>query len=37
MDSFRIGCIGAIGEAEMRRALGVIAETVQAMGGSRKP
>jgi 2-aminoethylphosphonate-pyruvate transaminase len=37
MDSFRIGCIGAIGEAEMRRALGVIAETIQAMGGSRKP
>jgi 2-aminoethylphosphonate-pyruvate transaminase len=33
MDSFRIGCIGAIGEAEMRRALGVIGETVQAMGG----
>jgi 2-aminoethylphosphonate-pyruvate transaminase len=37
MDSFRIGCIGAIGEAEMRRALGVIAATVQAMGGSRMP
>ena len=45
MDSFRIGCIGAIGEAEMRRALGVVGETVKAMGGpgrgsaggSRKP
>jgi 2-aminoethylphosphonate-pyruvate transaminase len=33
MDSFRIGCIGAVGEAEMRRALGVIGETVKAMGG----
>ncbi|MGF7207655.1 2-aminoethylphosphonate-pyruvate transaminase [Skermanella aerolata] len=33
LDSFRIGCIGAIGEAEIRRALGVIAETVAAMRG----
>ncbi len=33
LDSFRIGCIGAIGEAEIRRALGVIADTVTAMRG----
>jgi len=41
MDSFRIGCIGAVGEAGIRRALAVIAETVKSMGGprgeSRKP
>lgn len=31
-DSFRIGCIGRLGEAEMRRALDAIATTLAGMG-----
>ncbi len=31
-DSFRIGCIGRLGEAEMRGALAAIRETIAEMG-----
>ncbi|SAL20247.1 2-aminoethylphosphonate:pyruvate aminotransferase [Caballeronia terrestris] len=31
-DSFRIGCIGRIGEREMRGALEAVRETLQTMG-----
>jgi 2-aminoethylphosphonate-pyruvate transaminase len=31
-DSFRIGCIGRLGEAEMRGALAAIKEAMQEMG-----
>ena len=34
--SFRIGCIGRIGEAEMRRALAAIATALDAMGVTRE-
>src|SRR5262249_58715473 len=31
-DTFRIGCIGALGEAEMRGALAAIADTLKEFG-----
>jgi 2-aminoethylphosphonate-pyruvate transaminase len=31
-DSFRIGCIGRIGEREMRAALDAVREMLQSMG-----
>ena len=36
-DSFRIGCIGAIGAGDIRRALTAIGEVTRAMGGSQTP
>ena len=32
VETFRVGCIGAIGEAEMRKALDAIAAIVREMG-----
>jgi 2-aminoethylphosphonate-pyruvate transaminase len=34
-ESFRIGCIGRLGETEMRAALGAIRETIREMGVTR--
>jgi 2-aminoethylphosphonate-pyruvate transaminase len=31
-DSFRIGCIGRLGETEVRAALAAIADTIKEMG-----
>jgi 2-aminoethylphosphonate-pyruvate transaminase len=36
VETFRIGCIGAIGRNEMRQAVNAVAETLQEMGISRE-